>query len=122
MTRRPPKPAGCLPDQLEAKGEEGRFLLGFEESYGYLVGSYVRDKDAVVASMLIAEMTAWHKSQGRTLVDALDALYAEVGYYKNAVDSFAFEGSDGMEKMAAIMEGLRKEPLTEIDHQPQQSH
>nr|WP_233424510.1 phospho-sugar mutase [Merdimmobilis hominis] len=105
---------GELIGELEAKGEEGRFLLGFEESYGYLVGSYVRDKDAVVASMLIAEMTAWHKSQGRTLVDALDALYAEVGYYKNAVDSFAFEGSDGMEKMAAIMEGLRKEPLAEI--------
>ena len=113
---------GELIGELEAKGEENRFILGFEESYGYLAGSYVRDKDAVVASMLIAEMAAWHKSQGRTLVDALDALYAQVGYYKNAVDSFAFEGSDGMEKMAAIMDGLRKEPLTEIAGQKVVSH
>lgn len=105
---------GQLIGELEAKGEEDRFLLGFEESYGYLAGSYVRDKDAVVASMLIAEMAAWHKSQGRTLVDALDALYAEFGYFKNAVDSFAFEGSDGMEKMASIMDGLRGNPLAEI--------
>jgi phosphoglucomutase len=72
----------------EAKGEESRFIFGFEESYGYLSGSYVRDKDAVNASMLIAEMTAYYKQAGKTLVDILYELYQKYGYYKNELIEF----------------------------------
>lgn len=92
---------------LEAKGEEGRYIFGFEESYGYLSGVYVRDKDAVNASMLICEMTAYYKKNGKTLVDRLNELYEKYGYYKNDLMEFAFEGSAGMEKMNGIMSGLR---------------
>lgn len=92
---------------LERHGQEGRFLLGFEESYGYLSGGYVRDKDAVNASLLICEMAAWYKKQGKTLGDAVDAMYAAYGFSLDKVDSYAFEGSDGMEKMASIMAALR---------------
>lgn len=95
--------------ELEAKGEEERFLFGFEESYGYLSGSYVRDKDAVNASMLICEMAAWAKGQGRTLVDQMKSLYARHGFYQNDLMEFAFEGAAGMDKMAAIMVNLRIE-------------
>ena len=94
---------------LEAEGHPERFLFGFEESYGYLSGGYVRDKDAVVASMLICEMAAWYKGRGKNLGEALDDLYAQYGYYFNKVDSYTFPGSDGMEKMAALMEMLRTE-------------
>ncbi len=94
--------------QLEEKGEESRFVFGFEESYGYLAGTHVRDKDAVVASMLICEMAAWHKKRGATLLDALDALYENYGHYLSAVDSFEFEGLADMQRMADIMAGLRK--------------
>ena len=94
---------------LEAEGHPERFIFGFEESYGYLAGGYVRDKDAVVASMLICEMAAWYKGQGKNLGEALDDLYAQYGYYFNKVDSYTFPGSDGMEKMAALMETLRTE-------------
>ena len=94
---------------LEAEGHPERFLFGFEESYGYLSGGYVRDKDAVVASMLICEMAAWYKGRGKNLGEALDDLYAQYGYYFNKVDSYTFPGSDGMEKMAALMETLRTE-------------
>ena len=94
---------------LEAEGHPERFLFGFEESYGYLSGGYVRDKDAVVASMLICEMAAWYKGQGKNLGEALDDLYAQYGYYFNKVDSYTFPGSDGMEKMAALMQKLRTE-------------
>lgn len=93
--------------ELEAKGEEERFLFGFEESYGYLAGSYVRDKDAVNASMLICEMAAWVKSQGLTLVDQMEKLYQRHGFYQNDLMEFAFEGAAGMDKMAAIMANLR---------------
>lgn len=92
---------------LEQAGEADRFLLGFEESYGYLSGGYVRDKDAVDGSMLICEMAAWHKAQGRSLGQALDALYAKYGWYLNQVDSYTFEGSDGMVKMNNILDALR---------------
>ncbi len=92
---------------LEEKGEKNRFIFGFEESYGYLAGTHVRDKDAVVASMLICEMAAWYKKQGVLLYDALQALYAEFGRYLSVVESFNFEGLAGMQQMAGIMDGLR---------------
>ncbi len=95
---------------LEQKGEENRFIFGFEESYGYLAGTYVRDKDAVVASLLICEMAAWHSAKGSSLYEALQALYQQYGYYLNIVDSFSFEGLSGMKKMASIMKNLRTNP------------
>lgn len=96
--------------KLEQKGEEKRFIFGFEESYGYLAGTYVRDKDAVVASMLICEMAAYYKSKGSSIYQELHALYEKYGYYLNKVDSFEFEGLAGMDKMAGIMDGLRQNP------------
>ena len=95
---------------LEEKNEQNRFILGFEESYGYLAGSYVRDKDAVVASMLICEMAAYYKQQGLTLVDKLDELFKEHGYYINTQKSFSFAGQSGMKKMTEIMSSLRENP------------
>jgi phosphoglucomutase len=99
---------------LEAKGEEDRFLFGFEESYGYLAGAYVRDKDAVNASMLICEMAAFYKNAGKTLVDRLGELYEKYGYYKNDLMEFAFEGAAGMDQMNGIMDALRKAPPTRV--------
>ncbi len=96
--------------KLEEAGEEDRYLLGFEESYGYLSGGYVRDKDAVDGSMLICEMAAWYRAQGKDLGEALDEMYEKFGRYLNQVDSYTFEGADGMARMAGIMESLRKEP------------
>ena len=95
---------------LEAQGHPERYLLGFEESYGYLSGSYVRDKDAVDGSMLICEMASYYKDKGLTLVDAINGLYEKYGYYKNATLNFGFEGEDGMKTMAGIMSGLRENP------------
>ena len=100
--------------QLEAAGEVDRFIFGFEESYGYLAGPYVRDKDAVIASMLICEMAAYYRSTGSSLKARLEEIYKEYGRYLNKVDSFEFPGLSGMDKMASIMEGLRKNPLTEV--------
>ena len=99
---------------LEEKGEDDRYVFGFEESYGYLAGSYVRDKDAVVASMLICEMTAYYKSLGLTLADVLDNLYKKYGYYFCSQKSFTCEGQTGMQKIASIMDGLRKAPPAEL--------
>lgn len=99
---------------LEAKGEEDRFIFGFEESYGYNAGSYVRDKDGVVASMLICEMAAYYKEKGMTVVDALRALYEKYGNYLSRQTSFYCEGASGMQRMADIMAGLRKDPPKEI--------
>ena len=99
---------------LEAAGEADRFLLGFEESYGYLSGGYVRDKDAVDGSMLICEMAAWYKTQGKHLGQALDDLYATYGRYLNKVDSYTFEGSDGMARMSGLLECLRQTPPAAI--------
>ena len=93
--------------KLEQKGEENRFLLGFEESYGYLSGTYVRDKDAVVASMLICEMAAFYKKQGLSLSQVIDRIYDEYGYYKNKTFNYEFKGSAGMERMHSIMEHMR---------------
>ena len=99
---------------LEAKGEVERFILGFEESYGYLAGPYVRDKDAVVASMLICEMAAYYRSIGSSIKEHLEGLYAKYGRYLNKVDSFEFPGLSGMDKMAGIMASLRENAPTEI--------
>ena len=99
---------------LEAAGEVERFIFGFEESYGYLAGSYVRDKDAVIGSMLICEMAAYYRSIGSSLKQRLEEIYAEYGRYLNKVDSFEFPGLTGMDKMAGIMQSLRDNPPTEF--------
>ena len=103
---------------LEAKGEMERYQFGFEESYGYLAGGYVRDKDAVVASMLICEMVCFYKKQGKNLIEVLNGLYEEFGYYNNSQVSFTFEGQTGMEKMAAMMKTLCAEPPKAIAGSP----
>ena len=92
---------------LEKKHEENRYLFGFEESYGYLSGTYVRDKDAVVASMLVCEMAAYYKKQGKSLAEVIDGLYEEFGYYLNQTYSFEFGGAAGMQKMSDIMSAVR---------------
>ena len=99
---------------LEAAGEVDRFIFGFEESYGYLAGPYVRDKDAVIGSMLICEMAAYYRSIGSSIKQRLEEIYAQYGRYLNKVDSFEFPGLTGMEKMASIMQKLRDKPLTEL--------
>ena len=99
---------------LEEKGEENRFIFGFEESYGYLGGSYVRDKDAVIASMLICEMVAYYKSQGKNLIDVLDSLYKKYGYFICSQLSFTCEGASGMKQIMGIMENLRIDMPKEI--------
>ena len=100
--------------RLENAGEVERFILGFEESYGYLAGPYVRDKDAVVASMLICEMAAYYRSIGSSVKERLEAIYNQYGRYLNKVDSFEFPGLSGMDKMAGIMTALRNAPPAEI--------
>ena len=92
---------------LEQKGETDRYIFGFEESYGYLAGGYVRDKDAVVASMLICEMAAFYRAQGISLIEARKRMYEEYGSYCNKLDNFAFEGESGMAKMKEIMTNTR---------------
>ena len=99
---------------LEKQGQTERFIFGFEESYGYLSGAHVRDKDGVNAALLICEAAAWHARQGRTLLDALNALCAEHGYYRSELCSFAFRGADGMTKMDALMRGFRAQPPKQI--------
>ena len=93
--------------ELEAKGEADRFIVGMEESYGYLSGIHARDKDAVVASTLICEMAAYYKEKGISLYEKMQEIYSEHGYYLNRVESLEFKGKTGMEKMAQIMEKLR---------------
>ena len=107
--------------RLEEKGEDGRFVFGFEESCGYLAGSYVRDKDAVAAAMLVAEMASWHKQAGRTLLDALDSIYCTFGCFYNHVTSTAFAGADGMKQMAALMDRLFADPPTALGPYPVRS-
>ena len=99
---------------LEAAGEVDRFIFGFEESYGYLAGPYVRDKDAIIGSMLICEMAAYYRSIGSSIKERLEQIYAKFGRYLNKVDSFEFPGLSGMDKMTAIMESLRNTPPAEI--------
>ena len=98
----------------EAKGNAEGFVLGFEESYGYLLGSYARDKDAVEASMMILEMTAYYKKLGMTLSDALDALYEKYGIYTERMIDIYMEGLDGIEKRKRTMKSLRENPPLRI--------
>ena len=100
--------------QLEKAGEVDRFIFGFEESYGYLAGPYVRDKDAIIGSMLICEMAAYYRSIGSSIKQRLDEIYAQYGRYLNKVDSYEFPGLTGMDKMAGIMSGLRKDAPKEF--------
>ncbi|MBO5557609.1 phospho-sugar mutase [Ruminococcus sp.] len=99
---------------LEKDNEADRYIFGFEESYGYLAGSYVRDKDAVVASMLICEMAAFYRTKGITLLQAREELYKQYGNYMHSQESFQCEGASGMEKMKEIMAGLRANAPKEI--------
>lgn len=99
---------------LEKNHQEDRFIFGFEESYGYLAGSYVRDKDAVVASMLICEMAAYYRANGSSIKQRLEEIYSQYGRYFNKTDSFEFPGLSGMDKMAGIMAQLRQEPPAAI--------
>ncbi len=101
---------------LEAKGQEDRYIFGFEESYGYLAGSYVRDKDAVVASMLICEMAAYYRTKGISMMQARENLYQKYGVYVHAQHSFTFEGESGMIRMQNIMEHLRTNRPEQIDN------
>ena len=100
--------------QLEAAGEVDRFIFGFEESYGYLAGPYVRDKDAVIGSMLICEMAAYYRSIGSSLKQRMEEIYAQYGRYLNKTDSYEFPGLSGMDKMAGIMADLRQNPPAAI--------
>lgn len=99
---------------LERKGQESDFIIGMEESYGYLLGIHARDKDAVVASQLVCEMAAYYKSNGKTLIDVMNEIYGKYGIYLNRVDSFEFDGAAGMQKMADIMASLRTSTFGEI--------
>ena len=100
--------------KLEAAGEADRFIFGFEESYGYLAGPYVRDKDAIIGSMLICEMAAYYRSIGSSIKQRLEEIYEKYGRYLNKVDSFEFPGLSGMDKMAGIMDSLRQNPPAKI--------
>ena len=101
--------------KLEQKGEGDRFVFGYEESYGYLSGTYVRDKDAVVASMLVAEMAADYLKEGKTLADVLDGIYSEFGKYYHRTVSFTYEGAAGAQKMQEVLASVRNNPPAEID-------
>ena len=100
-------------NQLEAAGQ-GHVIFSYEESIGYMIGDYVRDKDAVTASLLLTEMTAWYAAQGMTLLDALDALYAKYGYYGEKTLNLVMPGLEGMALMANLMAKLRQTPPAEI--------
>ena len=100
-------------NQLESAGQ-GKVVFSYEESYGYMLGDYVRDKDAVTASLLLTEMAAWYATQGMTLYDALDVLYRKYGWYGEKTHNLVMPGLDGLEKMAALMQSLRAQPPVEI--------
>lgn len=104
---------GVIAD-LEQRGEKERFIFGFEESYGYLAGTHARDKDAVVASMLICQMARYYRTLGKNLYQAMQDIYREFGFHHNRTVSYAFEGSAGAETMASIMAAFRSQPLSEI--------
>ena len=99
---------------LAQKGEEDRFLLGFEESYGYMTGGHVRDKDAINGSMIICEMAEYYKKQGKTLIDALEEIFDKFGVYAAKVKGYTFEGTAGMEKMAIFLKNIRENPPKEF--------
>ncbi|MDW7674231.1 MAG: hypothetical protein SCK28_06830 [Bacillota bacterium] len=97
---------GEMIGEIEEKNDYN-FIFGYEESYGYLAGTFVRDKDAVISSMLIVEMAAFYKSQGLSLLDAIDNLYQKYGYYSDALDSFTFKGIDGQDTIKSIVDKFR---------------
>ena len=99
---------------LEKTGDDHRFIMGFEESYGYLIGTHARDKDGVAASLMVCEMAAYYKNKGMTLIDALNAIYEEHGYYSDKLYNFGFEGASGMVKMREIMSETRENPPEEL--------
>ena len=101
-------------EKLEKAGKAESFILGFEESYGYLAGSYVRDKDAVVAVMLIAEMASYYKERGKTLFERMEELYAEYGTYAHKLLTFEYAGASGAKKMQDLLKQLRQEQPKEI--------
>ena len=96
--------------RLEAEGRENDYILGFEESYGYMTGGHVRDKDAVNGAMIICEMAEYYKKQGKTLIDALNDIFSRFGVYAAKVKGYTFEGTEGMDKMTGIMKKLRENP------------
>ena len=100
-------------DQLEESGQ-GKVIFSYEESYGYMLGDYVRDKDAVTASLMLTEMAAWYAGQGMTLYDALQALFAKYGHYGEKTLNLVIPGLDGLKKMAALMDALRQQPPADI--------
>ncbi len=103
-------------DKINQFEKDGRkFVIGYEESYGYLIGTHARDKDAVVSSMLICQMAAWYKNQGKTLVDALNEIYSEFGFYLDYLDSFVLKGKDGAEKIQSLMVTFREKGKTLFD-------
>ncbi len=104
--------------RLEKKGSESSFVMGFEESYGYLIGTHARDKDAVSASLVICEMTAYYKNKGKTLLDVLDDIYAEFGNFVNTLYNFEFAGASGMKKMIDIMDETRLNPPSSLAGMP----
>ncbi len=108
------KYVGEFISKLEKTGDEHRFIMGFEESYGYLIGTHARDKDGVAASLMVCEMAAYYKSQGKTLVDALNGIYEDFGIYVNTLHNFVFEGASGMVKMSQIMSETRNNPPKEL--------
>ena len=101
--------------KYEVNGDR-EFVIGYEESYGYLIGTHARDKDAVVSSMLICQMAAYHKNNGRTLVDALNNIYAKFGFYLDALDTFVLKGKDGAEKIQSIMANMRENGKSLFDN------
>ncbi len=101
-------------NELESAGKN-TVIFSYEESYGYMIGHYVRDKDAVTASLLLTEMAAWYHAQGMTLFDALRSLYEKYGWYGEKTHNLVMPGLDGLEKMAALMQSLREQPPVEID-------
>ncbi len=105
---------GGVITELEKKNEENRYIFGFEESYGYLSGGYVRDKDAVDASMLICEMASYYKLQGLSLLEVMEGIYRKYGFYCNLQVSFTCEGESGMERMQGIMNTLREQPPVKL--------
>lgn len=109
---------GSIITSLEEHNEDERFVFGFEESYGYLAGSHVRDKDAVVASMLICQMAQYYKGLGMNLAQAMDELYKTYGYYFNRTVNMEFPGADGAAKMTQLMADLRENPVTELAGMP----
>lgn len=101
-------------NKYEQTGEQ-EFVIGYEESYGYLVGTHARDKDAVVSSMLICQMASWYKNQGKTLVDGLNEIYGEYGYFLDYLDSFVLKGKDGAEKIQNLMTSFRNKGTSLFD-------